>query len=274
MPSPKMVETVRMSLAKNSWANEQRTAYRHFKVDFPNWYLDEIHRMSKKYRPIRWIPLDVPKFEIDMEKFLELWDRENIDIVRTAPDAAEPWTKEAHPLGKDSNWHSPQFKGLDFYSWQKENYTESRDLSWTSKFYEDPFFKPLIEQINDTLPFYEISHLYIWESVKEVMPHRDAESFWDMPTMFRIMLNDENEKPTLYTCDVDDGDMHYIDLPEDTNSFAWSNGSQIHGSDYFGKRKQLVCINGIFNTKKYEDLLDRSIIKYRDKLNYELKMQP
>jgi hypothetical protein len=272
MPDLRMVEGVRVMVANNGWANEQRKSKKHHAMEFPEWYLDEIQRLNKKYRPIRWIPLDVPKLEVDMEQFLSIWDKENIDIVRTASDAAEPWDKDAHPLGKKSNWHNPQFKGLDFYSWKKENFAESRDLAWTAKFYEHPFFDRITEFVLDTLPFHSISHLYIWESVRDVMPHRDAEYFWDLPNMFRIMLNDENDKPTLYTCDVDDGDLHYIELPDDTNTFVWSNGSQIHGSDYHGKRKQIVCINGIFHPKKYEDLLDRSITKYKDKLNYELKM--
>lgn len=272
MPDIRILETVRHKIAAKGWANDQRNSRKHHSIDFPDWYLDELHRLSAKYRPIRWIPLDVPRFEVDMEEFLSIWDKEKIDIIRTMPDAAEPWTKEAHPLGKSSNWHNPQFKGMDIYSWNKENFAESRDLAWTSKLYEHKFFEPILEQIRDTLPFHSISHLYIWESVRDVMPHRDAEYFWDMPNMFRIMINDENEKPTLYVCDVDHGDLNYIDLPEDTNTFVWSNGSQIHGSEFYGKRKQLICINGAFSISKYEALLDRSVSKYKDKLNYKLEM--
>jgi hypothetical protein len=72
--------------------------------------------------------------------------------------------------------------------------------------------------------------------------------------------------------DIDNGDAHYVKLPEDTNAFCWSNGSQLHGSDYHGKRKQLICINPVFSISKYEKLLDRSIEKYRDQLNYKLEM--
>jgi hypothetical protein len=274
MPNKSVVELVRKTVGRNSWANEQRTAYQHFdpQYNFPDWYLKEIHRMSKKYRPIRWIPLDVPKFTIDMEEFMSIWDQEKIDILRTGIDAAEPWPKEAHPLGKASTWYKPQFQGLDFYSYDKENFDRTKNMEWSAKFYEHPMFAPIIEQIHDTLPFKIVSHLYIWESVREVYPHRDADYFWDMPTMFRIMLNDENPEPTIYVCDVDHGDIHFIDPPEDTNTFAWSNGSQIHGSDFYGKRKQLICIHGVFDVKKYEELLDRSISKYKDKLNYKLEM--
>jgi hypothetical protein len=136
-------------------------------------------------------------------------------------------------------------------------------------------FDRIKEQIMDTMPFHSISSLYIWESTKDVYPHRDAQYFWDCPTEFRIMLNDENDpvtEPTLYVADIDYGDVNYVTLPEETNAFCWSNGSQLHGSDYHGKRKQLICINPIFSISKYEKLLDRSIEKYRDRLNYKLEM--
>ena len=85
------------------------------------------------------------------------------------------------------------------------------------------------------------------------------------------MLHDENDKPTLYVSDIEHGDSNFVDtMGLDTNSFCWSNGSQIHGSDYFGKRKQLLCINGFLSVSKLDALLERSVNKYKDQLNYKL----
>jgi hypothetical protein len=136
-------------------------------------------------------------------------------------------------------------------------------------------FDPLIEQLMDTMPFHSISNLYIWESTRDVPPHRDSYYYWDMPTEFRIMLNDDNDpvtEPTLYVADIDHGDINYVHLPADTNAFCWSNGSQLHGSDYHGKRKQLLCINCVFSISKYEKLMDASVEKYKDQLNYDLQL--
>jgi hypothetical protein len=270
------IDQVRRTVARGYGA-EQRASYYHYlgKDAFPEWYLKEIHRLSAKYRPIRYLPLDVPKFEIDKKEFLDWWDEESIDIVRTSPDSAEPWTKEAHPLGKASNWHRPQFKGVDIYFDDPPNFERDRGIAWTNELKPHPLFDRIIEQIRDTMPFYHIRSIYLWESLRPVAPHRDACYFWDLPLMFRIMLNDENDpvkEPTLYVADVDHSDAHYIKLPEDTNTFVWSNGSQLHGSDFHGKRKQLICINHTIDISKYEELLDRSIEKYRDQLNYKLEM--
>lgn len=271
----KVIEDVRQGIAKTGSGSSSRKDLRHWLHKFPDWYLDRVKILGKKYRPIRWLPLDVSRFELDKAKFLEWWDRESIDILRTAPDVAEPWSKENHPLGLDSNWHKPQFKGCDIYYIDPPNFESHRQIGWRMKLKNDSMFTPLIEQIMDTLPIYQLHAVYIWESVRDVYPHRDNTYYWDIPTEMRIMLFDDNDpitEKTLYVADVDHGDMNYISLPKDTNTFIWSNGSQLHGSDYHGKRKQLIAMNCIYDLNKYEKLIDKSIDKYKDQLNYVLEM--
>jgi len=246
----------------------------HYYDLYPKWYIEEMTRLGEKYRNIRWLPLDLPKIQLDdYEKFLDLFDQNNVEVLRTRPCAAEPWSKEAHPLGKRSNYYQGQFKGLCFYTKTPDAfYTDNHgELStWTRVYKPDPMFDRIIEQVNDTWPFAEVGCIYIWESIKEVHPHRDHNTFWNCPTEFRAMLHDENTKPTLYVADVEHGDAHYVEPPEDTNIFCWSNGSQLHGSDFYGLRKQLMIVAGYQSVSKTEALLDRSIAKYKDKLNYKL----
>lgn len=257
-----------------SYGEEQRRCRDWPLIDFPDSYLDRVQELSKKYRSIRWLPLAVPRFELDKEEFLDWWNRESIDIVRIAPDVAEPWSKEEHPQGMDSSWYLPQFKGCDIWHYDHEVY-HSRPMPWTHALKHHPMFDSIIEQIMDTLPVLHLHDVYIWESVREVYPHRDANYYWDMPTEMRIMLFDDHDpitEKTLYVADADHGDINYIDLPEDTNSFIWSNGSQLHGSHYYGKRKQLIALHCVYDLKKYERLLDSSIDQYRDQLNYKLEL--
>ena len=83
------IDTVRKTVAQG-YGKKQRENLKFWAHDkFPEWYLEEIDRLSKKYRPIRYMPLDVPKFEVDKKEFVEWWDQEAIDIVRIAPDVAE-----------------------------------------------------------------------------------------------------------------------------------------------------------------------------------------
>jgi hypothetical protein len=85
------------------------------------------------------------------------------------------------------------------------------------------------------------------------------------------MLFDENTEPTLYVGD-DNSEPVFVDLPDDTNTFCWSNGKSLHGSTYNGKRKFILCASMIQHSKKTDDLLERSIIKYKDRLNYKLEI--
>ena len=76
------------------------------------------------------------------------------------------------------------------------------------------------------------------------------------------MLHDENTEPTFYLRDIENNREDYINLPNDTNTFAFSNGRKIHGIDYYSKDCYYLIVNAIWDSKKTETLLDRSIEKY------------
>jgi hypothetical protein len=256
-------------IAKNSY----KTSKELYIKEAPAWYYNEMTRLGEKYRSIRWLPLDIPKFEFEnYHDFLALWDKESIPILRTRPDSAEPWNKEDHPLGEESHWYKPGFRGIFPYVSNTAKFEEVPALTWTSKYFPHPIFDPMIEHVKKYFPFHFVDHMYIWESVKEIDLHTDQTQFWNCPTEFRIMLHDDNPQPTLFVADMEHVDINYIDLPSDTNSFCWSNGTQMHGSDFFGKRKQLLVVNGILSISKLEALIDRSIEKYKKQLNYKLEI--
>ena len=103
-----MIDAVRKVIGVNN-----PRAIDHFDADYPKWYIEEMLRLGDKYRNIRWLPLDIPKIQLpDYEKFLDLFDKENVEVLRLRPCAAEPWEKDRHPLGKNSNYYKAQFKGL------------------------------------------------------------------------------------------------------------------------------------------------------------------
>jgi hypothetical protein len=95
-----------------------------------------------------------------------------------------------------------------------------------------------------------------------VLPHREQSWVWKCPTEFRIMLHDENTEPTIYVTNIQTGKTTYIDLPSDTNSFAWSNGNYIYGIDYHGKKSYQLVVNAIWDSNKLEKLLENSLQKY------------
>ena len=236
----------------------------------PKEYLDNMQQLGEDYKAVKWLPLDIPRIDFgDYNEFLELWDAESIDIKRIKPCKGEPWTKEEHPLKESSSWHRPQFRGLSLYAHPSN---EIGTHSFQAKLYNgnNLQIKKIVEQTFEYFPIHTMMEIFLWESVTAVGPHRDQTSYWKCPTEFRCMLHDNNPDPTLYIIDIKTGEKIYIDPPPDTNSFCWSNGTQLHGSDFYGQRKILLCMHGIQHSVKCRNIFDRSIAKYKNQLNYKL----
>jgi len=129
-----------------------------------------------------------------------------------------------------------------------------------------PFF---MERVMEEFPFTVVPHIKLWSSNRPVRPHRDQTEFTDYPSSFRIMLFDNNPQQTLYTAeklpDSKMNDRFFIPRLEETNSFVWNNLRTVHGSLYNPEFRKLVLIFdecGI-DIKKYHDLLERSVSKYK-----------
>jgi hypothetical protein len=264
----KRIDNVRENITKNYMVSDGPPEG----FFLPKEYLEKMKEVGEKYKNVRWLPLDIPKIEFDdFDEFEDIWKQESIEVLRIKPDVAEPWTKDDHPYGPASSWHIPQFQGLTI--WRNPR-SEHQTVTFAEKLYtgQNKQFDRIVDQAFTYFPIHTMFSIFIWKSTMEIKPHRDRSSFWKCPTEFRSMLYDENPDPTLYVADIEHGDMHYIDLPKDTNSFCWSNGTQIHGSDYYGKNKYLLCISGIQHSKKSDELFERSINKYKDVLNYKLDL--
>jgi hypothetical protein len=257
-------------VAKNEYVTPG--PHKHLVDVLPKEYIQRMQELSNDYKNIKWLPLDIPKIELDnQQEFFEIWNSQSVDIVRQRTDVAEPWSKEDHPLGTESSWNKAQFKGLTLW---RHPMVPSTLNPFSSKKYDGEIkqFDGIVEQVFEYYPMHTVVEIFLWESIIPIGPHRDESSYWQCPTEFRTMLYDENDQPTLYVVDVEHGDKHYIDLPESTNSFCWSNGKQIHGSDFFNKRKVILCVSGIQHSTKSRDLFERSVSKYKDQLNYKLDL--
>jgi len=262
-------DLVHKYLNKNSVNEFLTDGPRHGANYYTQEYLDRMYTLSDKYKNVQWLPLDIPKIEINYEEFIEIWDKQCHDVVRVRSDVAEPWTKEEHPLGPLSSWNIPTFSGLHLYHTDLLSIDHN---SFASKMYTGkiPMFERLVDQVFTYFPMHTVISIFIWESQRLVYPHRDRSDYWKCPTEFRVMLHDENPESTLFVADTQTREPVFIDLPEDTNSFCWSNGKMVHGSVYKGKRKFILCLAGIQHSKKSDELFERSLNKYKDQLNYKL----
>lgn len=263
-----IIDKVRKNITNNEYVKEDTP----HGYQLPQEYIDKMRLLGEKYKEVKWLPLDIPRIDFDdLEEFKDIWTKESIPILRTKPDVAEPWTKDTHPYGKLSSWYAPQFNGLTL--WQNPAVPIETGTFAAKEYKGDSAqLKRIVEQVFDYFPIHTMLTVFIWQSTCAVQPHRDKSAYWKCPTDFRVMLHDENEDPTLFVADIEKGDVNYIDCPPDTNSFCWSNGTQVHGSDYYGKVKYLLCISGIQHSAKSDELFSRSIKKYKNQLNYDLQI--
>lgn len=250
-------------------------------------YIKNFELLGETYGHLSWLPLAIPKIEFDdIDEFKNIWEREKIEIRRVLPSEDEPWNEEDHPLGENSSWKRVEFAGLhvtsnatiDFnihdlyvngklqvpqYS-NESGFRQGRNAqgTFTKKLFKHRFFSKLIVQIMDTFPIAQINNIMILEPIKDVYPHREQTWPWKCPTEFRINIHDENTEPTIYVSNIQTGVTKYIDLPDDTNSFCWSNGTHLYGIDYHNKPLYHVAVNAVWNYKKVATLLEKSVKKY------------
>lgn len=247
----------------------------------------KFEELGKKYEHLSWCPLDIPKIEFDnLEEFKDIWQKEKIEIRRLLPSEDEPWSENEHPLGENSSWNRVEFNGLhitcnatiDFnihdlyvngrlkvpqYS-NESGFRQGRNAqgTFTKKLFKHKFFNNIIVQIMDTFPISQLNNIMILEPINDVFPHREQTWAWKCPTEFRINIHDENTEPTVYVSNIQTGQTSYVNLPSDTNSFCWSNGTHLYGIDYHKKPLYHVAVNAIWNSKKIDKLLEKSIEKY------------
>jgi hypothetical protein len=229
-----------------------------------------MQEVGEKFQNLSWVPLNLPKFNIgDLSVFEEIWERESIEIKNNNDPSYITEFKGLHITANcllDFNLHDLYVNGKMSKTQVSDasGYSQGRNVvgAWSKKLYKHKFFFNLISEIMDKFPIRQISNMLILETINDVLPHREQSWVWKCPTEFRIMLHDENTEPTIYVTNIQTGKTTYIDLPSDTNSFAWSNGNYIYGIDYHGKKSYQLVVNAIWDSNKLEKLLENSLQKY------------
>jgi len=216
---------------------------------FPN--LDnEIKELEQDYKNYCFVPLDIPLIKDD--NFASWYFEKALPIKRLYND------KESNAIPGSS-----PFLSVDYTEWGIPEKTR-----WNINLQEDMFLKfpALREQILDYLPFKELHWINIWSSYKPILLHRDDSYYFDTPLSFRLMIHDENPAPTLFF-ENESKERIYPDLSE-TNSFVFNNLRVRHGSTYDPAYKKIIFVfwRYVLDVKKYRDLLERSISKFKDKV--------
>lgn len=236
----------------------------------PEAYIQRMQELGEKFKDLSYLPLDLPKFELgDLSLFEEIWNRESIEIKNNSNSDYIPEFRGLHITANcllDFNLHDLYVDGKMSKTQISDasGYSQGRSVvgNWSKKLYKHKFFFNLISQVMDKFPIRQISNMLILETITDVAPHREQSWVWKCPTEFRVMLHDENVDPTIYISDIQSGQTTYIDLPKETNSVCWSNGTHVYGIDYHGKKSYQLVVNAIWDSNKLEKLVDQSLEKY------------
>lgn len=240
--------------------------------------LAECPRLSEKYKGIAALPLALPKFEPDSwTTFWQIWNEEKAKVWRNHID------RGAVGNSKPSLDHT-QWDGMSIYE-LPELYKEG---AWGSKICQ-PMIDTnprLISNLLEQLPFAKIRSVRFWSAHTTIPLHYDGnmpaslDGKMRFPTEIRIMLDDKNPEETFWLASASEFKPHtnvpknqrlYVQLPNDTNAFAWNNESFLHAADFDPRfRKILAVVKGWVDLRRLEELLDRSIEKYP---NYILRQK-
>ena len=248
-------------LSRPSWAPPNPT---------PESYVESMNKLGNKFELLSWTPLDVPRITFDdYEEFLKIWEKESILIKNVNdPDSAAEF-RGFHITSNallDFNLHDMYVNGKMPSALISDGvgYTQGRNIvgTWTKKLYKHKIFFNMISNVMKYFPIKYVSNILLVEPIKDVAPHREQSWVWKCPTEFRINLYDENIKPTWYVSNIQTGETKYINLPSDTNSFSWSNGTHVYGMDYHGKRSFQLIVNAVWTSKGIDNLISKSLEKY------------
>ena len=218
--------------------------------------------LERVYGDIAWLPLTLPLIQPDdQEHFVNFFHSNAIAGLRQLPSFDHP---EDDPNDADSGYNKSFFKTLEVYrnpvaeQWFGTNTLAHKTVNFAN------VFPKLYQQLFDLLPYKELFFIRFWSNQQIILPHRDQDWSYNVPLSLRTMIHDPNETPTFYVTKTRGTEQrHYVDLPKDSNSFAFNNGAFWHGADYFGHDKILMVVSGIPDVTKFDSMLSQSVAKYK-----------
>lgn len=216
-----------------------------------------VREIEKLYGKYLMLPLDLPKPNLGVQ-FRETYMKHARGVSKMKIDVAGGVSANQNFMSID--YHAGRPRPADSSIWTQN---EVPGLLSTVM----PELLPLLE----ALPFDSIPSFSMWSSNQRIIPHRDQGPWLDAPCSLRVMLYDENPTSTLMvqerTTRIESiGRPILLPRVPGTVAYGWNNLRTQHSSVRIGEmRKILLIVNGgHLNLMKFEDLIERSIAKYRE----------
>jgi hypothetical protein len=200
---------------------------------------------------IVYTPIDLPKIEPDnWDVFWDVWNTHRDYLVKTKMNTSISLT----PVGISDMW-----LGLDIFK-KTTGYA-----SWQAPFFDIKQSLPNMYNSLVTL-FPNATIIRLVQSQKNVEAHTDDNrNVWHI----RAYLHYTSSKSQWYFTKPHDagGNRTYIDLPEETNWFAYNDLNAWHGTDFDPDNKKILL--QVFGSYISPSLIEPSINKYK---NYTINL--
>jgi hypothetical protein len=200
---------------------------------------------------IVYTPIDLPKIEPDnWDVFWDVWNTHRNYLVKTKMNTSISLT----PVGISDMW-----LGLDIFK-KTTGYA-----SWQAPFFDIKQSLPNMYNSLVTL-FPNATIIRLVQSQKNVEAHTDDNrNVWHI----RAYLHYTSSKSQWYFTKPHDagGNRTYIDLPEETNWFAYNDLNAWHGTDFDPDNKKILL--QVFGSYISPSLIEPSINKYK---NYTINL--
>jgi hypothetical protein len=229
------------------------------------------HSEYTGYRGVVWTPLDLPFLEIDLDHVWNVWQEVRHE---KREGLAQPWFDE-RPDDMNSSRHSA-YSDHDYRGFLLFKNTDYYNMDTPGEWYDivqQEF--PQVKEFCEALPFDNIRFIaFAGRDDHGVGPHYDedpanrARLAPQEPSQIRIRWSNVTtpEKEHLYFTKDHGATRIYPILPADTNTMAWDGQVHEHGADrgFHPKDRLILMPMGTLNIKKWHELLERSINKYKD----------
>jgi hypothetical protein len=133
--------------------------------------------------------------------------------------------------------------------------------------FEDEF--PVLADCIRQLPFKQLTVSGMLYQLGEIPPHQDTQDPHcpTEPRRYTIYLtNPENN--TFYFSKTKDSEKIYPTINKDYRCFVFNNTDVWHGASLTHRPKIILTMAGIIDNEKHEELLNRSLEKFKDQALY------
>lgn len=177
---------------------------------------------------------NIPRIEVDKEKFWAWWDSVNIPINRIQ--------KDSRSRGDGGGYNGEFWDGVTV--WKKPDYQNT--IVWKINYHpNDELFGKLITDIINALPWYDIDGLTLWSNKIAVPMHQDGFPRDPFPSAPRVALIDDCENRTFFVLSRTTLKRFFPDFTSGPNLFFFNNETYFHGaSEPVNGRKILIRIDG------------------------------